>query len=519
MPLRFPGPKGRSEPLRSRPPWPGARGGERGFRRTCQTLTRAARTSLGLVALTATLLISGCQQRGQLFGQGPAALPLPEGISVAFNQRDDLSYRSPINGEWRRGDDLEALLLRSIEAAQSQILVAVQELSLPAIARALVQKQHQGVQVKVVLENTYSHPWSQETLADLEPHQRRRHRQLEQLADQNHDGRVSLQEQEQADAVLILERGGVPLLDDTADGSAGSGLMHHKFMVIDRREVITGSANFTSSCIHGDPDNARTRGNVNHLLRFLSPELAAVFAEEFSTLWGDGPGGALDSRFGLGKHSGGLQTVQIGATRVSVLFAPQPADDPENGLAVIRETIHAARRQIDLALFVLSAQSLGDALAERHQQGVRLRVLVDPGFANRSFSEVLDLLGVAMPDRDCKLEAGNRPLSVPVAGVGRPRLPSGDKLHHKVAVIDQRTVISGSFNWSASAAHQNDETLLLIDSPLLAAHFSREIDRLWRGAELGISRQLARKLERQRARCGSGMQRAVPGSRAGRRRA
>lgn len=519
MPQRFPGPATRSRRRRSRPEGQGSRGGQRGFRRTRQSLSRAARASLGLVALTATLLISGCQQRGQLLGQGPAALPLPEGISVAFNQRDDLSYRSPINGQWRRGDDLEALLLSSIADAHEQILVAVQELSLPAIARALVQKQHQGVQVKVVLENTYSHPWSQETMADLDPHQRRRHRQLEQLADQNHDGSVSLQEREQGDAVLILERGGVPLLDDTADGSAGSGLMHHKFMVIDHSQVITGSANFTSSCIHGDPDDARTRGNVNHLLRFLSPELAEVFAEEFSTLWGDGPGGAEDSRFGLGKHGAGLQTVQIGATRVSVLFAPQPADDPQNGLAVIRDTIHAARRQIDLALFVLSAQSLGDALAERHQQGVRLRVLVDPGFANRSFSEVLDLLGVAMPDRDCKLEAGNRPLNMPVAGVGRPRLPSGDKLHHKVAVIDQRTVISGSFNWSASAAHQNDETLLVIDSPLLAAHFSREIDRLWRGSELGISRQLARTLERQRARCGSGVQRAFPVIRAGRRRA
>jgi len=51
------------------------------------------------------------------------------------------------------------------------------------------------------------------------------------------------------------------------------------------------------------------------------------------------------------------------------------------------------------------------------------------------------------------------------------------------AVIDNRTVITGSFNWSPSAAHQNDEVLLVIESPLLAAHFTREMDRLWRGAE------------------------------------
>lgn len=58
-----------------------------------------------------------------------------------------------------------------------------------------------------------------------------------------------------------------------------------------------------------------------------------------------------------------------------------------------------------------------------------------------------------------------------------------DKLHHKVAVIDHRTVVTGSFNWSPSAAHQNDETLLVLDSPLLDEHFTTEINRPWKGAE------------------------------------
>lgn len=80
-------------------------------------------------------------------------------------------------------------------------------------------------------------------------------------------------------------------------------------------------------------------------------------------------------------------------------------------------------------------------------------------------------------------------------------------LHHKFAVIDNKKVITGSFNWSPSAAHTNDETLLMIDSPLLAKHFTREMDRLWRGAELGITPRIQRKLERQNWKCGSGMQR------------
>ena len=120
---------------------------------------------------------------------------------------------------------------------------------------------------------------------------------------------------------------------------------------------------------------------------------------------------------------------------------------------------------------------------------------------------MLDLLGVAMADRHCKLEADNRPLAEAAEGVGIPRLARGDKLHHKFAVIDNRTVITGSFNWSPSAAHQNDEVLLVIHSPLLAAHFTREMDRLWKGAELGITERLLRKLQENRRRCGSGVAR------------
>ncbi|KZR70215.1 hypothetical protein PMIT1303_00013 [Prochlorococcus sp. MIT 1303] len=73
-------------------------------------------------------------------------------------------------------------------------------------------------------------------------------------------------------------------------------------------------------------------------------------------------------------------------------------------------------------------------------------------------------------------------------------------------MIDNKKVITGSFNWSPAAAHTNDETLLVIHSPKLASHFTREMNRLWRGAELGIAPRMRRKLEQQRAKCGSGVE-------------
>jgi len=443
-----------------------------------------------LPALFTAILLAGCSAQARLEGRPPKALPMPEGITVAFNHNPANRYRSPITGTWRQGDDLEALVLQSIDAAERQILVAVQELSLPRVASALVRKHQQGLDVRVVLENTYSTPWSLQHDAGLSPHLKHRNQQLRQLG--------------WGDAVLLLQRGGVPLLDDTADGSAGSGLMHHKFMVVDGHTVVTGSANFTPSCIHGDPDDGRTRGNVNHLLRLQSTELAALFSAEFSKLWGDGPGGAPDSRFGLAKDSSAPQQAMVAGTPVQVLFAPHRRNTAHHGLVWLAQLLSQSQSSLDMGLFVFSAQNLADGLAALQSRGVRIRLLADPGFANRSFSETLDLLGVSQSDRRCRLEAGNRPWQQALPGVGSPRLRPGDKLHHKVAVIDNRTVITGSFNWSPSAAHQNDETLLVIDSALLARHFTAEIDQLWRGAELGISPRLARKLARQQQRCGSG---------------
>jgi len=471
---------------------------ERALKRETERLRNPLSAALTVaLLLMLPVLLAGCApSKARIEGAPAADLPLPPGIQVAFNQRSNQRYRSPISGRWRQGDDLEALILTAIQGAHQEILVAVQELSLPRVAEALVEAHRRGLRVAVVLENTYSTPWSSLNLHDqaaLQPHQRHRVAQLAALG--------------QGDAVAILRQGGVPLIDDTADGSRGSGLMHHKFMVVDRRVVVTGSANFSPSCIHGDPDDPSTRGNVNHLLRFDSPELATHFAGEFSLLWGDGPGGLPDSRFGVAKAEGPGQRVRIGATTVTVLFAPHRRRDGTNGLLWLEQQLAGVQRSIDMALFVFSSQNLADALAVLHQKGVRIRLLADPGFASRPFSEVLDLLAISQPDHRCLLEAGNRPWQQALEGVGTPRLAGGDKLHHKVAVLDGRSVISGSFNWSPSAAFQNDETLLRIDSPLLAAHFAAEIDRLWRGAELGVTARLERKRLRQRRLCGSGQRR------------
>lgn len=449
--------------------------------------------------------LSGCSLGTDADPQLP---PLPQDslIQAYFNHSQAHRYREPYRRQRRSGDDLEQVLVESIAAAQTSVIVAVQELRLPLVAQALADRQRAGVRVRVVLENNYSSPIQDSPQSqgdDAEDRDRRRYQELVQLVDQNGDGQLSPEELSQGDALVILDQAGVPRLDDTADGSKGSGLMHHKFVVIDGRTVITGSANFTPSGTHGDFSSAASRGNANHLLRITSPELAAVLTQEFDLLWGDGPGGKPDSRFGLKKPRRAPKTVNVGSTALTVHFSPTSPSVgwPNSSNGLIGATLAKAQTQVDLALFVFSEQPLANILQTRHQQGVRLRVLIDGGFAFQDYSEGLDLLGVTLGQANCQGEAGNQPWAQPITTVGVPQLPEGDLLHHKFGVIDGQTVITGSHNWSAAANHDNDETLLVLTNPTVAAHFNREFDRLYAIARLGLPKTVETKVQEYQQRC------------------
>lgn len=473
-------------------------------------VVRHRRFSLGwwlvLVAVGVLLVLLLGRWPGRAVAPSLAPLPQDPFIQVYFNHSQAAVYTDPYRRIRRQGDDLEAVILATIASAQSSIDIAVQELNLPRIALALRDRAQAGVQVRIILENQYNRVWRPVAGADLEgldDRDRGRHSERQRLIDANNDGTITAAEVEQGDAVRILQLAGLPLIDDTADGSKGSGLMHHKFMVVDGRVVIAGSANWTLSGIHGDFANPDSRGNANVLLKITSPELAAVFAEEFSLMWGDGPEKQPDSLFGLQKPGRSRRPVFITGSQVTVQFSPlsktQPWANSTNGL--IRDTLLTAGQSVDLALFVFSDQAISDALAQRSQAGVTVRALIDADFIYRSYSEGLDMLGAATPDHRCKFEANNRPWSQPIQAVGIPALPEGDKLHHKFALIDNVTVIIGSHNWSAAANHNNDENLLVIRNPTVAAHFRREFDRLLTDAELGFTQDLQNRLQRQRQAC------------------
>lgn len=404
-------------------------------------------------------------------------------------------------------------MIDAVNSAKYSIDLAVQEFRLPLLAQALVERKKAGVQVRVIMENTYTRSWAaygESELAGLDARMRERYEDWKKLVDANEDGQVTSDEIAERDVISILENGGIPWIDDTADGSAGSMLMHHKFIVVDAETLIATTANFTLSDVHGDIGVPDTRGNANSLLEIKSRDLAALFTEEFNIMWGDGPGGKTDSLFGVQKPFRPTRRVQVGDAFIDVKFSPTsrrlPWEDSTNGL--ISHVFTSAQESIDMALFVFSDQELANTLESKNQNGIKIRALVDPGFVFRDFSEALDMLGVAMANTGqarrgrCYYEAGNRPWQTPIQTVGTPELPKGDKLHHKYGLIDNRTVIVGSHNWSEAANRGNDEFLLVVYHPTVAAHYEREFERLYANARLGLPSNVQTKIQKQLQDCG-----------------
>ena len=450
-------------------------------------------------------ILTACQQAKS---DNQLLKPLPQDslIQIYFNHSQSSEYQEPYRDKIRKGDDLEQIIIDAISQANSTIDVAVQELRLPLVAQALVKKHQAGVKVRVILENNYSRAWSDlatDELAKLTERKRNKYQEFIKFVDTNEDGNLSQQEINQRDTLKILDNAKIPLIDDTADGSKGSGLMHHKFIVIDNRFVIVTSANFTLSGIHGDYDNYDSLGNVNNLIKIDSFDLATIFTNEFNIMWGDGVGGKFDSKFGLQKPQREFKEVYFGKNKVTVIFSPTSPTklwiNSSNGL--IGKALKSADSSIDSALFVFSAQRLSNILETRHKDKVKIRTLLEPDFAYRFYSEGLDMTGVALSNK-CKYELNNQPWENPIKTVGVPLLTSGDLLHHKYAVIDGKTVITGSHNWTEAANIGNDETVLVIENPKVAAHYVREFERLYSNAEFGIPGRIEKKVKQEKKECG-----------------
>lgn len=128
--------------------------------------------------------------------------------------------------------------------------------------------------------------------------------------------------------------------------------------------------------------------------------------------------------------------------QVEVCFSPRMRCEKQ----VLAE-IDRAQSEILVHAYAFTSKPIARSLIRAHERGLNVAIIHDPGQLELDYSQLhrLKSHGVPLyPD--------------PAEGLG----------HNKVMIIDDTTVLTGSYNWTNAANYRNSENLLIIRSRGLA---------------------------------------------------
>jgi phosphatidylserine/phosphatidylglycerophosphate/cardiolipin synthase-like enzyme len=129
----------------------------------------------------------------------------------------------------------------------------------------------------------------------------------------------------------------------------------------------------------------------------------------------------------------------------------------ETCLSAILGELGRAQQTADICVFTITDDRIVEALLVARQRGVALRIITDN---DKQYDEGSDI---------GRLRAAG--VSIKVDGDER-------HMHHKFAVLDSRTLLNGSYNWTRGAT-LNEENLIVTNERRLVTSFARKFDNLW----------------------------------------
>ena len=219
-------------------------------------------------------------------------------------------------------------------------------------------------------------------------------------------------------------------------GDKGDGIMNSTFMVIDRARVWTGSMNYTISGAYQ---------TNNDLICMHSAQIAEMYLAKFNSMF-------TNDLFGINVPTATPQPeVNLNGAYVGVLFSP------DNDVAAkIAELIRAAKQSI----YFLSPIAMTDDIAAAIEEKLQAGILISGVF-------------------DASHGAGD-PANPDIRTLDTLYGPLGDN----IIIIDQKIVITGSYQLSPSAVQANDENVLIMLGSDVAAKYMQEFLILFERAKL-----------------------------------
>ena len=230
-----------------------------------------------------------------------------------------------------------------------------------------------------------------------------------------------------------LMAGGVEVKDD----AGRSALMHNKFWIFDRQTLWTGSTNITVNGIYKQNNN---------VILIRSPEIAAIYEREWEELWT----GQLGRRAPSTMNS---QWAILDGTPIQVIFSPE-----DGAVSYLVAMLNDAQVSIRFLAFSFTDYPMAQAMVTRAQNGVDVQGVFETFGSNSPRSELKTLWCAGLPVR----QDGNDSF-----------------LHDKVIIIDNSIVVTGSLNFSSSADEDNEENVIIIDNPGIAALYLEEYQKNW----------------------------------------
>lgn len=244
---------------------------------------------------------------------------------------------------------------------------------------------------------------------------------------------------EDLSSILRLRRNGISVVTDDR-----SALMHNKFTIIDGRILWTGSMNYTGNGAYCNNNNA---------VRFDVPALAANYEAEMDEMYEQGLFGPRS------PNQTPSERLRIDGLLLENYFAPEERLAP-----IIADVVRAAEEEILFMAFAFTEETIGSAVLERAEAGVRVRGVFETTGSETSFSYYPTFRDAALSNLQVRQDGNSR------------------LMHHKVFVVDQEVVIFGSFNFSNNANESNDENVLVVHDPQFAGFFVEEFTWVWQEA-------------------------------------
>src|SRR6266487_6907459 len=233
----------------------------------------------------------------------------------------------------------------------------------------------------------------------------------------------------------------------------GRHLMHDKFIVRDGASVWTGSGNFT---------NGGLRLQDNHFFTMDSPAIASAYSKTFGDL--GSPGHSASHTTAVTSSP---TKVKIGNIPISIFFSTQ-VGATEGIETEIQNRLKGAKKIRVIAMLVSDPGILASLLALKKKE---IKGVLDPHEMKVVMKNKTADPNFWFANGDPRFVAAN---SHVFNGTG----DKNDFMHNKVMIIDDKVVITGSYNFSENA-EANDENLLIFESAALAGAYNKYFDALF----------------------------------------